>query len=649
MGCNCGNKSKSRVSSVPVDTGVHKSSCGGEHHKCSCGKEHHECKCGGEHNHECKCGSHACVQDHSTTLVESVYTTTVEVTHDFTMPAVDECVQLHLKDVTNLLPGAILWNQSVGYLHVKSYDSTTGYATACNQGEENNAEAGSTFPSCMSFTVGIPTHCECNNTNGVCLAADMTSPGEGDQTEVSVTTVSGLFQGDIIDIAGYLYRITAITNVNSIIVKNEGFGAPIGTVIKNDPNCTGKPCTVPITVVNSDDPCTQNEVHSGVMIVCDEGVKRPFTGTANTQVPVWDDTNKVWVPKTVRLADACTNLTKELLLDPLVVTYIVYVETTNLFQINDHVEIDGTQYTVTTILGPTQMRITTDTAPAGVQVIDAGTAICRLDDSGECNACERITTLETKPYSGVLAVPKSINSLAVTTPNTELKNTTRSLTALNETQPTTTFTNTITIAPVTTENKYVSLVGTVVLQYKGTGYGDSHYQDHTDGKNAFVYTVPVRACLSGNVTLTNNGNTNTLFQSFVVNFYSNGVRGDADKRGVRYGNSAFTINGLYTYDAFYSTPINYDGYYKYNTAAPRQRTNGSATPMTQTVVLPISVTVKGNVSTTFAISAQIMMLNARGGIGRDEQDPADAHFTDETVYMQVRETMIATSLAWVLQ
>ena len=339
MGCNCGNKNKTVVSTIPnMDT-------------CSCGKPISECcKTTGK-----QCGCHheqkPCLADHTQTLVDSVYTTTVTATDTWVMPAVDDCVQLHLKDVTNILPGAILWNQSVGSLHVSSYDATTGYVTACNEGEEGNAEAGSDFPSCMAFHVGIPVECDCSdNWTGPCLAADVTSPGVGETTEVAVTTVSGLFIGDIIDIAGFMYKIVAINDVHTIVVKNEGFGAPLGTVIKNDPNCTGKPCTVKIIVVNSDDPCAKDPVHEGVLIVCEDGERKPFEGTADNQITYWDNNDKKWKLKIVKLNEECTNLTVDLTLDPLISVYVVTVAKTSIFKVGDLVYIGDIKFVVDSIV-----------------------------------------------------------------------------------------------------------------------------------------------------------------------------------------------------------------------------------------------------------------------------------------------------------
>ena len=624
MGCNCGSKNNGVVSSVPVDSGCKHT---GEH-KCNCGGE---CKC----KHEAK----PCLEDHAVTLVESVYTTTVTTSDVWVMPAVDDCVQLHLDNVTNILPGAILWNKSVGYLHVSSYDASTGYVAACNEGEDENAEVGTTFPSCMSFHVGIPTQCTCDDGyTGACLAADMTSPGVGETTEVSVTTVSGLFIGDIIDIAGYMYKIVAITDINTITVKNEGFGAPIGTVIKNDPNCTGKPCTVKITVVNSDDPCAKDPVNEGVIIVCDEGERKPFEGTADSQIAVWDNEDKKWKLRTVKLENECTNLTVDVTLDPLVTLYLITVEDTSIFEVNKTVYLDGIKFKVNSIVNATQMRIQIDSAPGSIQVIEEGAALCK----GDC--CEDLVIPEVpEKYSDVVTTPGSVNQIKVQDVNIELKNDAKSTDGLNVTQPTTSFTNTITVA-APANGKTVTLLGTVVLQYKGLGKGDTHYYTLVNNETfnakanytGMCFIVPPRICLSGNVTVTNNGNTTTLFPTKNVDFYGRGISAGG---GVHYGTKP--ISGLYTYDAFYSTPLNNDGWY-----SPMNSTNGSISPVTQTLTLPISIELNGGSSITINISAQIMLLNARGII---DPDSGTTPYTDETVNLTVKETTIATSLAWIIQ
>lgn len=456
MGCNCGNKTKTVVSTVPTTTTE----------LCSCGKPKSDCgkgTCGC--NHEQK----PCLEDHSVTLVESVYTTTVTATDTWVMPAVDDCVQLHLKDVTNILPGSILWNKSVGYLHVSSYDASSGYVTACNEGEDGNAEVGSTFPSCMSFHVGIPTQCNCDDGyTGACLAADVTSPGVGETTEVSVTTVSGLFIGDIIDIAGYMYKITAITDINTITVKNEGFGAPIGTVIKNDPNCTGKPCTVKITVVNSDDPCTKDPVNEGVIIVCDEGERKPFEGTADSQIAVWDNEVKKWKLRTVKIDNECTNITADVTLDPLITLYIVTVTDTSIFTVGDVVYFAGRRGKIDSKINSTQMRLRLDKAPSAITVIEEGEAICL----GDC--CENLPD----KYSGFTdGISGKVGQMRFTTVNSI----SYELNQSNTTQIVSTDLPTITLAYPSSGANKVTIIGSITIVCQGKFWCVTHTSDKVSG------------------------------------------------------------------------------------------------------------------------------------------------------------------------
>lgn len=631
MGCNCGNKTKTVVSTVPTTTTE----------LCSCGKPKSDCgkgTCGC--NHEQK----PCLEDHSVTLVESVYTTTVTATDTWVMPAVDDCVQLHLKDVTNILPGSILWNKSVGYLHVSSYDASSGYVTACNEGEDGNAEVGSTFPSCMSFHVGIPTQCTCDDGyTGACLAADVTSPGVGETTEVSVTTVSGLFIGDIIDIAGYMYKITAITDINTITVKNEGFGAPIGTVIKNDPNCTGKPCTVKITVVNSDDPCIKDPVNEGVIIVCDEGERKPFEGTADSQIAVWDNEVKKWKLRTVKIDNECTNITADVTLDPLITLYIVTVTDTSIFTVGDVVYFAGRRGKIDSKINSTQMRLRLDKAPNAITVIEEGEAICL----GDC--CENLPA----KYSNVVTVPipsgntTSTSNCIVTEIDETLENTQEN-TKVVDSNP---FTASVTIAvPSEAAGRKLTLVGNAVLTYQAIGFADTHYFAFDGGGTSWTgicYIIPPRVCLSGNVSITNGGTTKKLFPVKSYDFSSGGVNARLDSKvEVNYG--AKLIDGLFVYNSFYATPTCLDGI---NNAENKTKTGPSKLPVTQTLVLPISITLDGVSSATVNVSGIISLLNARGILARKpaEGDPATQAKSNEQIKIRIRQTSIAYSLAWIIQ
>lgn len=585
MGCNCGSKNNGVVSSVPVDNGCKHT---GEH-KCNCGGE---CKC----KHEAK----PCLEDHAVTLVESVYTTTVTTSDVWVMPAVDDCVQLHLDNVTNILPGAILWNKSVGYLHVSSYDASTGYVAACNEGEDENAEVGTTFPSCMSFHVGIPTQCVCDDGyTGACLAADMTSPGVGETTEVSVTTVSGLFIGDIIDIAGYMYKIVAITDINTITVKNEGFGAPIGTVIKNDPNCTGKPCTVKITVVNSDDPCAKDPVNEGVIIVCDEGERKPFEGTADSQIAVWDNEDKKWKLRTVKLENECTNLTVDVTLDPLVTLYLITVEDTSIFQVGKTVYLNGIKFKVNSIVNATQMRIQIDSAPGSIQVIEEGAALCL----GDC--CEDLN-LPSK-YSGFTT---GENNMRFTTVNSSIN---YELNHSNPTKNVSTDLPTITLAYPSSGATKVTILGSITIVCQGQFWCVTHTA------RGLTCSVDV-----GGNTYTGSGNTTYKYLSWV----------DAPA-------SVFLAKPLLNGTSIFGSEYISSGKKLHLLVDDDQTTDPSPRVYSHVVTIPIVATINASGSNTITFDAK---LDADKLI-----DMTDPLHPNEKSAVSIARLQTTVALAWIIQ
>ena len=608
MGCNCGNKTKTVVSTVPTTTTE----------LCSCGKPKSDCgkgTCGC--NHEQK----PCLEDHSVTLVESVYTTTVTATDTWVMPAVDDCVQLHLKDVTNILPGSILWNKSVGYLHVSSYDASSGYVTACNEGEDGNAEVGSTFPSCMSFHVGIPTQCNCDDGyTGACLAADVTSPGVGETTEVSVTTVSGLFIGDIIDIAGYMYKITAITDINTITVKNEGFGAPIGTVIKNDPNCTGKPCTVKITVVNSDDPCTKDPVNEGVIIVCDEGERKPFAGTADSQIAVWDNEVKKWKLRTVKLENECTNLTADLTLDPLVTLYLITVEDTSIFEVGKTVYLDNRKFKVNSIVNATQMRIKIEQAPRAIKVVEEGAAICK----GDC--CEDLVIPEMPDlpakYSGVDSDGAGSNIMRFTIINNNLNVIVEKQSEWSSTDyqadHTESLTNklpSITIANPTNivNGKKLTIVGTITVSIEGQFRSDTHTSRAVNNDNDAA-NYPYLSLIYGpgaELSIMPKLNGANLFSDRITSYRQYFVNTDKFTADPAPGN-------VQPYDEYYS----------------------------RSVTLPICCTITKGSSNTITLDGTITGYNLRNKGGAST---ALISYVNNKVRITVDKIQTTVALAWIIQ
>jgi len=514
MGCNCGNKGTK--STVPVETvSVAQPVVQVAQGKPACNR--------------CGCNPCACKEDHTVKLIESSYTTTVCTCGSWVMPAVGESVQLHLNQVTDLLPGAILYNSSVGHLHVQSYDRTTGYVLAVNRGGDDNAEGGTTFPEGMCFHVGIPVECDCAaDWTGPCLAADFTSPAIGDTAQAAVTTVSGLFVFDTIDIGGYMYKIVEITDANSITVKNEGYGAPVGTVIKADPKCSGRPCQVKITVINNDNPCMQEPVNEGLVLVCDEGTPKPIVGEATGQVLGWDNEDGVWKLVNAGITDKCTFTTKcSVTLDPQVTTYLIYLSNPGIFEVGDTFTLD-TVYTVAEVHTgddeDSNYIRANRSAPTEIGSIPKGTTVCNDDGTG-CdleNWCDQIKTNRDNIniIMGPTWRPTALNPLSIAGAVSHTiiaeDGTSKDLVEGDNTYTPSGIPSLTLTVPANLPSSYkFGIVGTAYVHYWGRAFSDSHYDNFNDALGAghggilhLIISNHMKLSLSGSVTI--NGNNTSL-------------------------------------------------------------------------------------------------------------------------------------------
>ena len=513
MGCNCGNKGTK--SSVPVNTiSYDTQSVKVASSTPACNK--------------CGCSPCACPEDHTVKLVESSYTTTVCTCESWVMPAIGESVQLKLNNVTDILPGAILWNPSVGHLHVVNYNATTGYVLAINRGGDDNAEGGPTFPTGLCFQVGFPVECDCSaDWTGPCLAADFTSPNVGDTAQVALTTVTGLYPYDTIDIGGYMYKITEILDADSIVVKNEGQGAPVGTVIKADPNCSGRPCQVKITVVNNDNACAKDPVKEGLVLVCNDGTPKPIAGEATGQVLGWDNDAGIWKLVNAGISDKCTFTTKcSVTLDPLVTTYIIYVDNPSIFAVGDTFTLDNVVYSVTTVnVGTTEdtnyIRASRS-APTSIGSIPRGTTLCNDEGQG-CdleNWCQQIGTNRDNitTIMGPTWRPTALNPLSIAG-NVSYKaigddGQEQTNFVLNTSHPSyTPNVPALTLqVPANLPSSYkFGIIGTATVYYFGDVYCDNHYYMPPGSGWSLLHMIhsnQMELRLSGNVAV--NGNTINL-------------------------------------------------------------------------------------------------------------------------------------------
>lgn len=327
-----------------------------------------------------------CEEDHTQEIVINNFSSTVKTTDAFNFPAVGQTAEVKLVNTTSLIPGQILWNQGIGRLHVVSYDAETRKVVLTNLGDsctENPAAVGQLIPSCTEFAVGVP---ECNGggvgavTAGPFLAADFVAPGNGNCQTAKVTSIIGLAINDIVSIASFLYRIDQIIDTETIVLCDEGDGAPLGQVIEWDPNCDDVP-DVPILPISGDNPCSKPPVNMGQLVICDGSSQlTTMAGSQTGQVPVWDQEQEKFVLITLNLTDQCTFLTACFTVDigddgP----YLVTVDDTSIFEVGQQVRIDGDLFTIDSIEDGTHMRLVPDVTPIAIKEYAVGLQVCLRD------------------------------------------------------------------------------------------------------------------------------------------------------------------------------------------------------------------------------------------------------------------------------
>ena len=589
MGCNCNDKGKSSL--LPV--GMTASDCGVPQAPArTCGN----------------CGS-PCKEDHTVTIVESTYTTTVCTCGSWVMPAVGESVQLYLNKVADLLPEAILYNASVGHLHVISYDRASGYVLAINRGGDDNAEGGTTFPEGMCFHVGIPIECSCTSDwVGPCLTADFTSPAIGDTAQVSVNSVSGLFVNDTVSIGGYMYKIIHITDATSFTVKNEGYGALVGTVIKSDPSCSGRPCQAKVVVISNDNPCEEDAVHSGRVVGCSDGTLKPIDGTATGQVLGWNNDSKRWELVNAGLSDVCTFTTKcSVTLDPQVTTYLIYVDNPTIFEVGNTFTLDNIIYTVTEVhTGSTEndkyIRASR-VAPSAIGSIPQGTTICS-DSSISCdleNWCQQIATNRDNINNTVLKdswVPTSLTEMSFAVQR-YIQNDYSPVQVIGKGNRIFTFSDTIPLAApgYNYSNKPITIMGNVCISYNGRAFPDSHFNTPQGESWPALYV-----CLSPDVEM------------------SGLLKLDGTPL-----TSEVTLKHSYTFTPQYNTWVG-------------KGTAGSAGYVNQTLTLPFAISVPS--------AASVLTVEAKLNL---TTTPLTTNVSDEGIKVNIRNTIINTAFIWVLK
>lgn len=346
----------------------------------------------------CKCPPHipedpcwesacACKEDH--TKVENIasFTTTVKCITPFNMPVVDEDLELQFEDVVTLLPGGILWNPNVGYLHIKSFDEETHTAVVVNKNENANKAIGAAVLSGELFNVGIPniqdSSATVTPTDGTYLLADFICPAIGKTQTISITDKRLIEPQSVITIAGNKYLVTDILDNNTIVIKNTGEGGKPGEIIKFDPFNCKKP-SVPV-LLYSKDPCEAESVEAGNLVVCTNTGLATLKGTHEGQLLIWKGDH--WGLFNSDLDEHCTILGACLTIDTTPATddftplYLMVVKDSGIFTVENRVTLRSNTYGLGTyivkeIVSPTQLRITPVEVPQVPVIYAPGTPVC---------------------------------------------------------------------------------------------------------------------------------------------------------------------------------------------------------------------------------------------------------------------------------
>jgi hypothetical protein len=221
---------------------------------------------------------------------------------------------------------------------------------------------------------------------------------------------------------GYLKVISFDFATSTIIVENEcqdGNAAP-GTAV---PACTL--FTVVDSPIGIDNPCTNNAVADGTLMVCKAGVMQPLDATAVGQVPVSLDagTNEVQFQTLDAPISICTELTSDLgLIIGNAGPYTINVASTVDFAAGDIFIIGGRpdRFVVVNVLSLFQFTATVSPAPVGMDTIPAGTTVCFAPCCEQIvgNLCGLDLTSRFKRYVGNV-LHTYTGPTAVTVPNVQ--------------------------------------------------------------------------------------------------------------------------------------------------------------------------------------------------------------------------------------
>lgn len=306
----------------------------------------------------------SCPEDHCKTELLQQYAFALKTESSFNFPDCGSFASFFVANSTVAHIGSYLWSSQYGYLEITDYNKNTGQITVRNNCTDGNADPGTEVPVCSSFVVSDPPPSGVSGFSSLFpyVAVDFTAPANGDCLLITVTTVNGLAVGKTVQIGTGRYRVDSIDSSTTITICNDGDGITPGTAViaKNDSG----DYQYPIVLIDSN-PCTNDPVTTGTLLVCKDGITQPLSGPLGAVPVVIDGDDTVQMQLLDVETRVCTTLTSCINLVNGTAAYTIAVDDSSVFAEDDILVIEGRteRYTVTGIPDATHLEVTVDPVP----------------------------------------------------------------------------------------------------------------------------------------------------------------------------------------------------------------------------------------------------------------------------------------------
>lgn len=322
----------------------------------------------------------ACPEDHTQKIVINKFAADIKITSSWNVPVCGESAIVTVPGLTAIAIGSYIWNAEFGYFEVTAFNAGTQQITIANRCTDGNAAAGTNVPACTEFIVTDPP-VDISTQSGACVAVDFTAPpacpAVGCCINITLTTVTGIISGGIVQIGTGFYTVDAVLPNDIITICNNGDGILPGTsVIALDASGNYQYC---LTILSSN-PCDGEATESGTLVVCSEEAIHPMDESTVGYLPTVNESgtgNVAFRPPA--FPDSCTTLAVDLPLINGTATYNITVGSTAPFFEGDTLAIGGRLsdvVTVTAVTDATHLAVSFSPTPSANATIGAGTSVC---------------------------------------------------------------------------------------------------------------------------------------------------------------------------------------------------------------------------------------------------------------------------------